>query len=152
MKAFQKIIFISETDTSRGPLAAAITGRLLLGTDISVESRGLVVLFPEPVNQKTVAVAASRGITLKDYAACQLEEDDFGDDVLALVLDEKYKKRIYEDYSSATNVFTIMEFLGGSGDISDPYGGELSDYGRLYNSLEEIGIRLSKIIMEDLGK
>ena len=147
MAAINKIIFVSETDTSRGPLAAAITGRRLMETDITVESRGMVVLFPEPMNPKTVAVAASRGIVLKDYVSTQLEEEDFGTNVLVLVLDEAYKKKVYEEYKEAINVYTLKEFTGGAGNISDPYGGDLPEYGELYNALEALVDKLIYRIM-----
>lgn len=149
MTNFKKIIFISKTDTSRGPLAAAMTGRMLMDTDIKVESRGLVVLFPEPMNPKTVAIAASRGITLKDYVSSQLTGEDFGTDILILTLDERYKKEVYEEYKEATNVYSLMEYTGRSGNISDPYGGDLAEYGELYANLEKIVDKLvEKLIKE----
>lgn len=147
MTDFKKIIFVSETDTSRGPLAAAITGRALLQTGITVESRGLIVLFPEPMNPKTVAIAASRGIILKDYVSTQLTDEDFGQEVLVLTLDETYKKTVYEEYKNAMNVYTLKEYTGGAGNISDPYGGDLPEYGELYGALEKITDKLTDILM-----
>lgn len=152
MARFKRVIFISETDTSRGPLAAAIMGRLLMDTDITVESRGLIVLFPEPMNPKTVAVAASRGIVLKDYVSNQLTSEDFGTDVLVLALDEIYKKQIYDEYVEAKNVYSVKEYTDGAGNISDPYGGDLSEYGELYESLQAIIERIVDKLTEETDK
>lgn len=135
---YSKIIFVTQTDTSRGPLAAAILRSRMPIEPVEILSRGMVVLFPEPMNPKTVAVATSKGLDIKDYASTPLCAEDFGKDVLVLVLDEGYKQTVYDDYSEAVNVYTLKEFINESGSIVNPYGGELVDYGKLYESLDEL--------------
>lgn len=142
---YNKVIFVTKSDTSRGPLAAAILTKRLGISNIKSESRGLVVLFPEPMNPKTVAIAASKGLDLSGYTSKALEGADFGNDILVLVLDEGYKQTVYDDFKEAVNVYTITEFVNETGSISDPYGGELVDYGKLYEDLEEI---IRKIVMK----
>ncbi|MGN0383774.1 MAG: protein tyrosine phosphatase [Eubacterium sp.] len=149
MVKYKKIIFVTETDTSRSPLAAAIMERDKGTLDIEVESRGMVVLFPEPINPKTVAIAAAKGIDIKDYVAVQLTAEDFGSDVLVLVFKDQYKQEVYEEYKEAINVYTIKEFIGESGDVVDPYGGELTDYGEMYDKLTDI---VDKLINKLSGK
>ena len=138
MLDYQKVIFVTKGDNSRGPLAAAILQKTLGEGEAICESRGLVVLFPEPINAKTVAIAASKGINLSGYSSTQLEATDFGKDVLVLVLDESIKQTVYDEYTQAVNVYTLKEFVNETGSITDPYGGELADYGKLYDELEQI--------------
>ncbi|SKA67542.1 protein-tyrosine phosphatase [Eubacterium uniforme] len=145
MLDFTKIIFVSKTDTGRGPLACEIMKKML-GSYAGIESRGLVVLFPEPMNPKMVAIAASKGINLEDRVSVQLTEEDFDSKTLVLTMDEKYKTVIYDDYTNAVNVYTVKEFVGDDGDLENPYGGELMDYGRVYENLEE----LTKKVIEKL--
>lgn len=135
---YSKIIFVTKTDTSRGPLAAAILRKRMPIDPEKIQSRGMVVLFPEPMNPKTVAVAAAKGIDIKDYVSVQLEAEDFGKDVLVLVLDDSYKQTVYDEYTEAVNVYTLKEFINESGSIADPYGGELVDYGKLYENLDDL--------------
>lgn len=135
---YQKVIFVTETDTSRGPLAAAILQKLLGITTIVAESRGLVVLFQEPMNAKTVAIAASKGFDLSKYSSIPLKEEDFGKEVLVLVLEETYKQKVYDDFKGAVNVYSLQEFINEPVKISDPYGGELADYGKMYEDLEQM--------------
>ena len=45
MNRFNKVIFICMGNTCRSPMAATIMTKLM--PDIRVESRGMVVLFPE---------------------------------------------------------------------------------------------------------
>ena len=69
MKKYDRLIFVSNSDTCRGPMAEAILKSKFLLSELEVESRGLVVLFPEPVNQKAEAILASHGLTMKDHTA-----------------------------------------------------------------------------------
>ena len=65
---YSKIIFVTKDDTSRGPLAAAILRQKMPIEPIEIESRGLIVLFPEPINQKVEAIAAAKDLDVKGYA------------------------------------------------------------------------------------
>lgn len=56
MNTFDKVIFVCNGNTCRSPMAATVMANLK--QDIISESRGMVVLFPEPYNPKAVAVAA----------------------------------------------------------------------------------------------
>ena len=59
MKRFDRLIFVSNSDTCRAPMAKGIMRSKYLLSDLEVDSRGLVVLFPEPVNPKVEAVMES---------------------------------------------------------------------------------------------
>lgn len=57
----RRIIFVAGNGISRAPMAAGILSDLL-GEEYPIEilARGLVVAFPEPLNQKTEAVLAGK--------------------------------------------------------------------------------------------
>ena len=143
MLEFSKILFVTDTDTSHGPLAAALLKSYLPLEDIEVDSRGLAVLFPEPMNPKTVAIASSKGLQI-DRMSEPLKDSDFGEDVLVLVLDEAKKQTVYDDYSGTINVYTLTEYMGESGSVNNPDGGDLEDYAKLYDMLNELIKRLSE--------
>lgn len=142
MLDYSKILFVTDMDTSPGPLAAALLKHYLPLEQVNIDSRGLAVLFPEPMNPKTVAIAASKGLDIT-RKSIQLEAEDFGQDVLVLVLDETKKQTIYEEFAEAVNVYTLTEFINEAGSISNPDGGELSEYAKLYEALDEIIIKLA---------
>ena len=142
MLEFSKILFVTDSDTSLGPLAAALLKHYLPLERVIIDSRGLAVLFPEPMNPKTVAIAASKGIDI-DRTSIQLEDTDFGEDVLVLVLDETKKQGIYDDFSEAINVYTLKEYINEQGSITNPDGGELADYAKLYETIDEVIIKLA---------
>lgn len=138
---FEKVIFVSEDDTYTAPVARAIFESKMKNSGehhIEAESRGMVVLFPEPVNQKAVAIAKSRGIDMKEYRASQVDGDMFGSDTLVLVMADRIKASLYEKYKNAMNVYTIREFCGISGDVETPYGKGTKEYGESYTQMEEL--------------
>lgn len=125
---YSKIIFVSQDDTYRAPVAATILKRKTGNKEVKIESRGLVVLFQEPANPKGIKVAKEHGLNLSRHVARQLTEADFGVDILVLVMTEKGKQKIYDRFVKAVNVYSIKEFIGSTGDIDIPYGKSVEEY------------------------
>ncbi len=107
-------------------------------SDMQAESRGIISLFQEPANPKATAVAKSNGVDISEYMSRQLGFNDFSTDTLILTMSESMKKKIYEDFTEAENVYTVKEFVGETGDIDETYGGGLSEYGMQFEELERI--------------
>lgn len=148
MRRYDKLIFVSHSDTSRGPMAKYIMRSKFLLEDLEIESRGRVVLFPEPVNQKAEAVMMSHGITMKTHEASQLEDEDFGERTLILVLDPSLRKKICEEHRYVENVFLLTEYIGCKDEVPNPLGGTLADYGECYETLEKMISRLVVLLNE----
>lgn len=146
MLNYSKIIFVSTENTCLSPLAEAIMKKEIDDSITNIESRGLVVLFPEPANQKAASVAESKGLSLEEHKSQGLSEEDFGSDVLILVMSKQNKQKIYEEFKDAVNVYTIKEFVGEIGDIKTPYGGGIKEYTDSYENIE----RLVKKVAEKL--
>lgn len=148
---YNKITFVCSSDTCRGPMAKAIIKKMLIHRPVEIRSRGLVVLFPEPPNQKADAVLKSNHMNLDGYMSTQLTEEDFTEDGLILTMEEKQKQTILEDYKNAKNVYTLMEILGLEGDLMAPYGGALTEYGVYYEYLYKLLEKLvEKINREEI--
>ena len=150
MKYYDKLIFVSESDTSTSPMAEAILQQIFLLEDILITSKGLVVLFPEPINPKAEAVLVSHSLSMKDHVSEQLTEDDFDDRTLILTMNESQRDQLLKDHEHAKNVFSIASYIQADEDIHDPYGGSLADYNHVYEELKAYVLRLSKILsLED---
>lgn len=148
MKRYDKLIFVSNSDTCLGPMAKFIMKSKFLLEDLEIESRGRVVLFPEPVNQKAEAVMVSHGITMKTHEATQLEDGDFGERTLILVMDQVLKRKLCEEHTYVENVYLLTEYIGYKEEIVNPLGGTLADYGECYERMEKIISRLVVILNE----
>lgn len=136
MKKYDRLIFVSNSDTCRGPMAEAILKSKFLLSELEVESRGLVVLFPEPVNQKAEAILASHGLTMKDHTAKMLEQEDFDERTLILVMEDALKQRIFQEHENVQNTWQLSEYIKEETDVTEPVGGSLADYGARYELLD----------------
>lgn len=136
MKKYDRLIFVSNSDTCRGPMAEAILKSKFLLSELEVESRGLVVLFPEPVNQKAEAILASHGLTIKDHTAKMLEQEDFDERTLILVMEDALKQRIFQEHENVQNTWQLSEYIKEETDVTEPVGGSLADYGACYELLD----------------
>jgi protein-tyrosine-phosphatase len=116
------------------------------GEELAAQSRGLVVLFPEPYNPKMVSVLKENGIAIWGEEAEQLEESDFSEDTLILTMTGEQKRRVLSDYEEAQNVYTIGEFVGEEEDIPDPYGGTLDDYAQAFINMSYFINRVIEIL------
>ena len=136
MKKYDRLIFVSNSDTCRGPMAEAILKSKFLLSELEVESRGLVVLFPEPVNQKAEAILASHGLTMKDHTAKMLEQEDFDERTLILVMEDALKQRIFQEHENVQNTWQLSEYIKEETDVTELVGGSLADYGACYELLD----------------
>ena len=100
-----------ETGNLSGTDGAAILQREHLNFPVEILARGIVVLFPEPLNQKAEAVMISNGITLENYMSSQLESSDLGNIRLVLTFDQAAKEKVLE-MEGAQNVEVLTELTG----------------------------------------
>ena len=138
MKAlkYRKLIFVCRDNSCRSPIAAAIMREINKMPELEIISRGIIVLFPEPYNPKARAILANNNIILENGTSIGLEDSDFTEDTLVLTMDRDEKQKVQSEFDNNQNVFTIMEFAGGSGDIFDPYGGDSDVYALFFESIK----------------
>ncbi len=149
MLKVERLIFVCKENTSRSIMAEFIC-RNMMGVEHQVEimSRGLVVLFPEPINPKTEIVLINHGMNLQEQTAVQLKEEDFTNSTLVLTMDQKQKESIMRDFEKISHVHTLKEYVSEDGDVMNPYGGTLVDYEECYVEL----VRLIKKTVIKLNK
>ena len=136
---YRRILFVSSSDSVRGPMAAELLRNCDLKQEYVIGSAGMVVLFPEPANQKAEAIVKSAGMTLAEYSSRQFDQEDIQEDSLVLAIDEAVKEKITAEYGRIKNLYTLNEFAGDDTEIPDPYGQPLPVYGRMLRSPEETG-------------
>ena len=72
----RRIIIATGNGASRAPMAAELLKRELSGQPIEILSRGLIVQFPEPLNQKAEAVMAADGIVFDSFETKELKNGE----------------------------------------------------------------------------
>lgn len=149
---YRRIVFVSDTDTCRGPMAAELLRQQDLYQEYVIDSRGMVVLFPEPVNQKAEAVMKSAQMTMTEHTAAAFSEEEIDSKILVLTMDENQKKKIISEYGTDISVYTLNEYVGVDGEILNPYGKPLSSYGECMEKLSELINKLTKILNSFTGE
>ncbi len=131
-------------------MAAGILAEYSLIQPVEILARGLIVLFPEPLNQKAEAVLISNGINMSGYMSAQLQESDLTEDTLVLVMEHAQREKVLEKYGSASprNVFVLTEMVGDELEIIDPYGGTLQTYGLCYETMRKTIRKLVNLLNE----
>ena len=139
MEKCSKIIFVCHSGTARAPMAEAILKEYALPYPITVESRGWVVLFPEPLNQKAEAVLISNGINLENHMSRQLTPEDLAPGNLIITMEALQAQKILEEYGeeAGAKVHVLTELVGDELEIINPYGGTLQSYGLCYETLNK---------------
>ena len=150
MKKYKKIIFVCDSGTARAPMAEAIMKEYMIKYPLEIESRGLVVLFPEPLNQKAEAVLISNGINVENQMSRQLEQEDLQPENLIIAMGEAQKQKIIESYElpEGMELEVLTELTGDELEIINPYGGSLQSYGLCYETLNKTIKKLVSLINE----
>ena len=154
MRHFNRVIFVDGENTCRSIMAEVILRQVRDAMQTkdwsSIISRGLAVLFPEPPNPKAVAIVKSHGLKVDRTNSVLFTEEECGEDTLVLTMTEREKKQIIADYTAVPNLYTLQEFAGEPGDIEEPYGKSLAEYGALYEYLDlMVKMAAQKLLKED---
>lgn len=122
----------------------------LILEDIIVDSRGMIVLFPEPVNPKAQEILAQNHLELPEHEAKQLTKDDFDERTLMLTMEASQKAKILGEYpQTAKNVYCFTEYCGQEGDIESPLGKDIDDYEACFFMLKALTDKLAEVIIKE---
>ena len=150
MGLYNRIVFLGRSGNLREPMAMMLAKESFMDAQIEILSRGLVVSFPEPMNQKAEAVLISNGVTVNNFTSTAFTEKDITPDTLILTMGREIKERVKKSFPSIRpeQIEVLTDYVGEELEIIDPYGGTLTAYGLCYESLKRTIKKLVKIINE----
>ena len=138
LQKYRKILFVSKSDNCRGPMAAELLRNQALTKEYEIGSRGMVVLFPEPANQKAEAIMRSRQMSLEGHEATRLSEEDLDEETLILAFEETQKWKIISEFQNVKHVYTLGEYIEDERVIPSAHGKPLNVYGENFTLLQEL--------------
>ncbi|MDO4169698.1 MAG: hypothetical protein Q4D45_07325 [Lachnospiraceae bacterium] len=136
-----KYIFVSTNNTCRSFWAEVVFRQKVeeAGLDnITVCSRGLVVLFNEPVHIGAADIVRQHGYKIYDFLSEPLEQKEITDDTIIITMTEDQKKKVIEGYEGFLETATIYEYAGEVGDIKDPYGKSQDEYECCFLQIQQL--------------
>ena len=149
LQKYRRVLFVSKSDNCRGPMAAELLRNETLVQEYKIGSRGMVVLFPEPANQKAEAIMRSQQMTLVNHEATQLDESDLDEDTLVLTFEEAQKWKIVSEYENVKHVYTLSEYIDDDRVVCSAHGQPLNVYGENFELLRELIHKLAEKLNEE---
>lgn len=146
-----KVLFVCTGNTCRSCMAEAIFNSLCDNEYLTSSSAGMAVVKHSKTSKNALAVLKNNvNFDIIEREAAQLTEDMLKEADLILTMTSFMKKMIGSTFPIFTDkVFTLKEYVGSNGDISDPYGGDLDIYLKTFNELKDCISLLIKKLIED---
>ncbi len=120
--SFKKIILVGETNLTRSILAEAILKQIFQKkniTDVEVISRGLIVLFSEPISPKASAVLYENGCEEVTKRSNELTQEDVDQADLILTMNKSEIDHIREHFEINTTCMSLGTFIDMEEEIPD---------------------------------
>ncbi len=141
-----KILFVCTGNTCRSAMAAAMLNDIAVKNDLNVliDSAGVFAQIGERATDEAVAAMAERGIDLSGHRTKPLTDELISMADVILAMTSAHKQLI--EALAPGKVYTLKEYAGDEGDISDPYGGDAEEYEKtaaeIYDALVDIAEKL----------
>lgn len=150
-KRYRKVILVGEDNLCESIMSEAILKAVAADRPLEILSRGLVVLFPEPVNPKVVQILEQNHLTPSKSYSEELKPEDITEDTLILTLKETQAHKILTGMEPDCDVATLRGFVGYKGDPVTP-SGDLSCYQDAFEHLDLLVKAAAQIIFEPIDR
>ncbi|MDR2435755.1 MAG: hypothetical protein LBD33_00350 [Puniceicoccales bacterium] len=132
----KKILIVCTGNTCRSPLAGAMIADYLrkstLKNSFAVSTGGISALNGTPATAQAIQVARELGLNLEKHVARRIDGHTLNKSDLILCMTKAHKFHLLHNFENLFGkCFTLAECAPSqdiSGDISDPYGGDVGVY------------------------
>lgn len=148
-----KVLFVCTGNTCRSVMAEAIFNNYCKEKDICAFSAGLSIIPNSEASQNAIEVIQKKlNVNINNRKAVQINEKIIENSDLILVMTAYIKDMIKQHFPKYSDkVFVINDYIGVSGDISDPFGGNIEVYQNTFFELKNKIFLLIGKIREDKG-
>lgn len=152
-----KIMFVCTGNTCRSSMAAGLAAAQLKErgrSDISILSAGTMAWPGDPAAPQAIEVLSAKGIDITQHRATPLDGQLAEQADLILTMTAGHKQQVQSLYPAAAHkTFTLKEYVGAEGDISDPFGQAVEIYQACAEELAQlIAKALDKLLQDKAGE
>lgn len=139
-----KIVFVCTGNTCRSPMAEGIAKKeaAAKGYDLEISSGGtnLDPLDSCSANLNAIVIMSGHGIKIADHKPQAMSAEAAQNADLILTMTDSHKKNVLKLFPEAESyTFTLIEYVTGKpGNISDPWGMDLSEYAKTADQLDKL--------------
>ncbi|MEG1003606.1 low molecular weight protein arginine phosphatase [Clostridium sp.] len=135
-----KVLFVCTANTCRSPMAEEIFNKLNTDSSFRAKSAGITIVPGSFVTENSVELLKKElNIDVKYKEAIQLNESLLDRADVVLTMTDFGKEFIRDNYPKYKGkVFSLCEYAGVKGEVTDPYGSTISVYNNIYKELEGI--------------
>lgn len=141
----KNILFVCTGNTCRSPMAAALFLKLLEGKregisgNFEVLSAGIFAHDGMKASCEAIEAMQKEDIDLTGHTSQMLYPDLVRDADLILTMTGDHKKILLERFpEEKSKIYTLMEYAGLKGEISDPFGRGQEEYLKTASQLKEV--------------
>lgn len=147
-----RILVICTANICRSPVAAELLRDRLRKRGLrgwEVGSAGTWAMVSRPPSRHSVEVMSRHGFRIADHRATMIDEPQLAAADLVLTMEDGHAEALRAEFpAQAHKVHLLTEMIGQAYNITDPYGGPIEEYQRMYVGLVElIDAGLDRIIL-----
>ncbi len=138
---YRKILIVGENNLCRSFMAEVILRGLLKKKNVSeteVLSRGLVVLFSEPVSPMAVAVLRHHGFEISEFRSSQLTEEDLESADLALTMTKTQAEQVRTNYEAQIACMSVGTFIDMEEEVPEVTEDTPEAFEKCFRSIESL--------------
>lgn len=135
----KKILFVCTGNTCRSPMAEGLFNRFAEKNNIDAAATSAGIFVTERrINKNSIDAMKDFGIDISSHIPMQLEDYTMSEADFIITMTSSHKSYLISNGFPSAKIFTLAEFAGSSGDISDPYGLDLDVYRKTAEEIDKL--------------